>query len=448
MTIKLLSAKELQPSTLPQSIQFTTTAEIDDFEGVLGQSRAIEALHFSMGIGHTGYNLYVLGASGTGKHTVVDRFISELAQDKQIPNDWCYIHNFKNPQQPIALELPPGKAIKLRIDMDHLLEELIHMIPSAFETETYQKQIDDIQFKLESKQNKVLSKVKKQAEKQSMQLVRTPTGYQFSPIHEGETISDENFELLPKEIQNKYSENIEKLEKELKSKVQQFSQWQRDSRESSKSLNRQTTVTCINPLIQDLNDKWTDYTEVLQYFETIQEDVVLNVSDFLPSDDDPQTSFTNSQSASHPIFRKYKVNVITDHSESVGAPIIYEDNPSLINIIGNTEYISEYGSLTTDSLLIKPGALHKANGGYLILDADKLMMHDFSWESLKRALKTQKIRIESLEKMYSYNSTVTLDPESIPLSIKVVLIGDRELHYLFSEHDEDYCKLFRVSADF
>lgn len=443
-----LNEKQVYNDCNPDQFQFDTTDELKEPDQALGQDRAMNALHYGIGITQKGYNIFALGPSGTGKHTTIKRFINARSGRPSKPHDWCYINNFNNPQQPYAIKLPAGKGKQLKNDMDHFVDDLIHTIPAAFDSDEYHFKIQEIRNKLEKQQEKAVAHIKQKAEKKKIVLIRTPDGYSFAPKHNGEVVNTEDFDQLPEDIQVLYSKNIESLEDELETALHDVPLWQRKSRNDSKQLNKKTTIATIKPLVSEIRSTWRRYHEVLKFIDEVKNAVIENAFDFIPTDEDPSSPFSNTHIANDPKFRRYKVNTLIDNSDTQSIPIIYEDNPTYNNLLGRSEYLSEYGALVTDFLLIKPGAVHKANGGYLIIDADKLLEHDFSWEGLKRALSKQQLKIEPLEKMLSLNSTVTLEPQAIPLDVKVILIGNRDLYYLLCEYDADFNKLFKVAVDF
>jgi lon-related putative ATP-dependent protease len=431
----------------PEALPFETTAELADVEVVVGQTRALEALRFGVGIARGGYNLFVIGTAGLGKHTVVRRFLEARAASAPVPSDWCYVNNFEQPHRPKALRLPPGRGVTLRREMDQLVEDLRSAIPAAFESEQHRTRVQEIEEELKERQSKAFSELGEQASRQGIALIHTPTGFAFGPVKDGEVISPAEFEKLPKEEQERVERVVTELQEELKRLLHRLPRWQKETRERLKALSREVTQFAVGHLIDELRGRYPDLPEVIAYLDAVERDVVENVDDFRRTEEERPHGLPFLVS-NPPSFRRYQVNVLVDHSASRGAPVVIEDNPTYQNLVGRAEHIAQMGTLVTDFTLIKPGALHRANGGYLLLDVRKLLSTPYAWEGLKRAIATRSVRIESLGEMLSIISTVSLEPEPVPLDQKVVLVGERLLYYLLAYYDPELPKLFKVVADF
>jgi lon-related putative ATP-dependent protease len=405
-----------------------------------------------MGIKQNGFNLFALGPNGTGKQTAIMHFLSNKAPGAPVPSDWCYVNNFEKPRHPKALKLPAGKASSLSRDMEHLLEALFTVIPAAFSSEEYQAQEKDIREKFQEKQAIAIEELEKKGAENHIALIRTPAGFAFAPEKEGEVLKPEEFMLLKKEERDSIEEKIIALKTAMQSIMAQIPKWQRETQEKIKELNRNIASFTIKPLIAELRNNYATLEEVTKYFESLENDIIENFDQFLEKEADPRELLIGISpgkfSQRSPMFNRYRVNIIVDNSSTKGAPIVYEDKPACQNLVGDIEHISQMGTLVTDFTLIKQGALHRANGGYLLIDARRLMVEPFAYEALKKALRTRQIRIESLAQMYSLVSTVSLEPEPIPLDIKVILLGERSLYYLLSVYDPDFSELFKVAADF
>ncbi len=450
MTIEPLSVSQLRQTCDPSQFDFQTTAELENLEDIIGQERAVEAIQFGIGIRRQDYNLFALGPSGTGKRTTIAQFLDRKAAAEPVPFDWCYVNNFEQPYKPRALRLPPGRGVVLREDMKQLVEELRTAIPSAFESEDYRTRKQEVEEELKERQEEAFNEIQKQAQEHSIALVRTPVGLAFTPLEEGEVIKPQEFQELPEEKRKQYEEDISDLQERLQAIMSQLREWEREAREKVKELDRQVAMFAVGHLIDELREKYADLPAVVDYLDAVQEDVVENVDEFRrPEEETRATPLPVPRSlAGSPLLRRYQVNVLVDHSQSEGAPVIHEDHPTYNNLVGRIEHIAQMGALLTDFNLIKPGALHRANGGYLILEARELLLQPYAWEGLKRVLRSQEIRIESLSQALSLVSTVTLEPQPIPLDVKVILIGDRLLYYLLHQYDPDFSELFKVEADF
>jgi lon-related putative ATP-dependent protease len=445
----------LEPNQLcqtcdPAQFDFETTEELEELSQIIGHDRATVAVRFGIGIQRAGYNLFALGPSGTGKRTTITHFLEGRAADEPVPSDWCYVNNFEESHEPNALRLAPGKGIELRKDMEQLLEELSTAIPATFESEDYQTRRQESQEEFQEKQEKALNQIQVKAEERGIALIRTPVGLAFAPVEDGEVVSPDEFQKLPEEKQDQVKKDIAELQEELQETMRQARQWERQSREKIKELDRQVAMFAVGHRIQELQEKYADLEDVVAYLKAVKDDVVENVDDFRRTGDEEREGMLGipMQRVREAKFRRYQVNVLVDHSESEGAPVIYEEHPTYNNLIGRIEHIAQMGALVTDFNLIKPGALHRANGGYLLIDARELLMQPYAWEGLKRVLRGREVRIESLSQALSLVSTVSLEPEPIPLNVKVVLIGERLLYYLLGYYDPDFDELFKVEADF
>jgi len=429
---------------------FESTAELEDLSDIIGQERAVNAVQFGIGIRREGYNLFALGPSGTGKRTTISQFLEQKAPAEPVPSDWCYVNNFEQSHKPRALRLPPGQGGVLRDDMEQLIEELRTAIPAAFESEDYHTRRQEIQEEFKEQQENTFGELQELARERSIALIRTPSGLAVAPLKDGEVMSPDDFQKLPEEERKRFEEDIAEVQERLQETLPQARQWEREARERVKELNRQVAMFATGGMIDELREKYAKLPAVVDYLKAVQQDVVDNFDQFRETEETPKVMGVSVPRSvtRESLLRRYQVNVLVDHSESEGAPVVYESNPTYNNLIGRVEQIAQMGALLTDFNLIKPGALHRANGGYLILDARQLLMQTYAWEGLKRAIRSRELRIESLAQALSLISTVSLDPEPIPLDVKVVLIGDRLLYYMLYSMDPDFGELFKVEADF
>jgi len=441
----------LQPQQLhhpcdPEQFKFQTTADLEDLTEIIGQMRAMDAVRFGTGIRHEGYNLFVLGPSGIGKSSIVRQFLEKKAEDEKKPSDWCYVNNFAEPHKPRALKLPYGKGTELHQRMEQLVDYLRSAIPALFEGEEYHAKAEAIRDEFSKRHEQLFKELGEDAEKQEIALLRTPDGFAFAPTRNHEVIPPDEYEKLPEEKKKQVEATIADLQSRLEKIMRQMPQWRRERHERIKLLDRETTLSAVGHLVTELKEAYTDLPEVLKYFDLVQQDIVDNVEDFRKQEE--STSVGGMTIVTHHSFHRYLVNVLVTNGKQSGAPIVSEDNPTYSNLIGRVEHIAQLGALITDFTLIKPGALHRANGGYLLLDIRKVLLQPFAWEGLKRAMQSREIRIESLGQMYSLISTVSLEPEPIPLNTKVILFGDRLFYYLLQQYDPEFVELFKVAADF
>jgi lon-related putative ATP-dependent protease len=424
---------------------FKTTADLEPLDQPLGQDRALEAIEFGVDIEQQGFNLFVVGDSGLGKHQLVQQILSRHAQADNSRSDWCYVNNFDNPQKPGILKLAAGMGQKLRQDMESLVEDLLTSLPSSFQSEEYRNRRQEIEEELQERQERTFRKLDQEAEEQGIIVMRTPAGYTMGPMVDGRPLEPQEFEKLSDDEKQRIERLIADLQIKLRAIIQDMPLVQREHHQRIKALNQEITQHTVEQLIAWMENRYRDYPQIMDYLEAVKLNAIKDVDAFLPTENTRDTDNIASRVAQ---FHAYSINVIVDNTDTEGAPIVFEDNPTYQNLIGRIEYLAQMGTLITDFTLIKPGALHRANAGYLILDANKLLTHGFAWEGLKRALKAREIKIQSLEQMLSLANTVSLEPESIPIDVKVILIGEPRLYYLLRAYDQEFDQLFKVAADF
>jgi len=422
-------------------LPFDTTEELDDLDAIIGQDRAVEALRFGAGIRGEGYNLFVLGPNGIGKHTVARRYLEERAAAETVPPDRCYLYNFDAPNAPRLLNLPPGQGRRFASDLERLCDELRSTVPAIFDSEEYQNRLQELQRSFGRRQEQAIREIQEEAESQDVALIMTHSGFTFAPRKDGETLDPESFRQLPQAEQDRIEKTVEELQEKLQKALQHFPKWRKESQQQLEQLNEAMAQLAAGQLIDELRQQYADTPEAVAHLDAVRRDVVNNV-DALRHSDGQMSEYADQ------VMGRYRANVLVDHAETAGAPVVYEDLPSYHHLIGRVEHRVMQGALLTDFSLIKAGALHRANGGYLILDVLKVLSHPFAWDALKRALYARSLRIEGLEQIYSFMSTTSIQPEPVPLDVKVVLLGDRMLYYLLSAYDPDFPELFKVQADF
>jgi lon-related putative ATP-dependent protease len=447
MNKALLDVKQLyKPCTL-DGLHFETTEELDDIDVVIGQERATEAIQFGIRVNAGGYNIFALAPAGTGKLTVIRQLIKHQVGIIPVPPDWVYVNNFADPAKPRAISLPPGMGKQFQQDIAHFLEELSIGIPAAFDGDEYRARVEDLQEKAKQREVDALNQLREQASEARVILIETATGFAFAPLDEKqEVIEQDKYKDLPDAEKQRIQEAITHLQQDLQKLLKKFPAWRKEAKQKLKVLNREVAELAVSHLIDDLLEKYAKFDAILQFLRVSRDEIIEHVNDFLPHRETP-FPFMEMQATQNP-FRPYQVNLIVDNSEQKTAPLIYEDHPNYANLLGRVDYHVQMGALLTDFTMIKPGALHRANGGYLILDARKLLMQPYAWECLKRILLSGEIRIESLERSLSLVSASGLEPEPIPLQVKIVLFGERILYYLLSLYDPEFQDLFKVAADF
>ena len=442
--VSALSVEDLPKCCEAEEFDFETTNDLEPLTQIIGQDRALEAIHFGLGMKSNGYNLYVLGPPGVGKFTAVNQYIQGLAHRGPVPNDWCYVNNFKDASKPLRMELPPGRGIILQQDMLRVVEDLKTAIPQAFDSDEYKARAQQIETALQEKQEGAFRALHESAKEKDIKLYQGPEGFSFVPLVNGEEITPEVFEKLSESEQNKLEQNNQALREQLREILQKLiPAWRKEAREKFRKVNHAVTMEAVGPYIDTLTRKYADLPQMLSYLSDVQADIIANAADFRPA----EAMMPGMPPVANSLSR-FEINVMLDNSETTGMPVVYEEHPTYGNLLGRVENKAYMGMLTTDFTLIKPGALHKANGGYLVLEIRKLLMQPYAWEGLKQALYSHELRIEPLERSLGLASTMSLEPESIPLDVKVVLLGDRTLYYMLYAYDPDFAELFKVPADF
>ena len=453
--VEPLKPDALYSFTNPETLRFNTTADLDEFVEIIGQPRAVNAVRFGIGMQKEGYNIFAFGAPGVGKRTLVTKFFTQQAIKEPVPNDWIYVYNFEPTHKPNAVRLPAGKGIIFQREMAQFTEELQTALITAFESDEYRTRRKIAEEEIQERQEKVFEEMQKQAQDKNLALLRTPGGLVFAPVREGEVMPPEEFQKLPPDIRQGLEQSVKELQEQLQQVLEMVPTWQREVRQKVQSLNQEITTIAVSGLINELREKFASIDEISEYLDAVQNDIIENSSTLLSmertSSDESEGNVPPNLNQVHyesSPFNRYKVNLLVDHHATEGAPVILEDNPTYQNLIGRVEYQPQMGALITDFTLIKPGSLHLANGGYLIMDARKVLQQPYSWETLKTALRNHQIRIESLSQMLGMISTVSLEPEPIPLNLKIALVGDRLLYYLLAEADPEFSELFKVKVDF
>jgi lon-related putative ATP-dependent protease len=459
MTAPLAPSVALDPSQLRRRcdaarLGFETTAELQALEGAPGQARAAQALEFGIGMRREGYNLFAMGPEGYGRHSLVRRHLEAQAARMAAAADWCYVFNFSSPHRPRTLRLPAGGAPAFRAAMARLVEDLSAAIAAAFETDEYRNRHRDIEAELSERQERAISEIGERAKVQGVALVRTPSGFGFAPMNKARdgVMDPEEFGRLAAEEQKRYEAQVGELQKELGDLFHQMPKWRRGALDKMRSLEREVTRAAVNSLIDELKSAYTALPHVQAYLEQVKEDTIEHAAAFRQAKEgEPPMLFgipLSRPEGTEAPFRRYSVNVLIEHSGTGGAPVICEDHPSYAALVGRIEHVSQMGALVTDFTLIRSGALHRANGGYLVLDALKVLTQPYAWEALKRTLRAREIDVRTLGQELGIISTVSLEPEPIPLDVKVVLIGERRLYYLLHAWDPEFAELFKVAVDF
>jgi lon-related putative ATP-dependent protease len=444
-------ARRLKPEALratcdPTLLPFASTAELPPLDGMIGQDRAVSATAFGIGMKHQGYNLFVLGPPATGKARTMRRVLMQTAQSEPTPADHCYVHNFVDPYRPTALELPPGRGRELRDAMARLAEECRVRVPRVFEGEEFERQKSRIFEELAQRQQGEVEQLEEAARAVGFAVLRTPAGFGVAPAPRGEPLSPEEFAALPEADRTAIEERGRTLDERLDATLRRLRVLDREARAAYEKLVSEAAASAIRPLVQDVREDFAGLAAVTKYLDEVEQDLIAHAAEFKQLEGGKAPlPFLPPPGA---FLDRYKVNVLVDRSGARGAPVVVEPNPTHRNLLGRIDHHVQFGTLVTDFTLIKTGALHAANGGYLILEAKDVLHTFLAWDALKKALKSRSIRIEEPLEEFRQQSTTSLAPEPIPLSVKVVLIGSPIFYYLLYALDEDFRELFKVKVDF
>ncbi len=446
-----LPASALRRKVDAAALGFKSTAELEPSDGLIGQDRALRAIQFGADIEAHDFNVFVLGPPSIGKSTAVKAYLARKARPAQSASDWVYVFNYDNPNRPHALELPCGRARELAQGMVRAIDELRATLPAMFEGDDYQTRKRSIDEAFRSGQEAALEGLNRKAQAQNIAILRTPTGFAMAPMLEGKVVKPEVFMQLPEDMRRGVEAKIEALQTELEALLTKVPKSDKERRQKLSALHEEIATAATREALDELEAAFADLPNVLRHIAAAKADMIRNVALFLADEDDGGGAIKPPADASRDArFRRYLVNtfVASEPSDVCETPLVEELNPTYGNLIGRIEHIAQMGTMLTDFLLVKAGALHRANGGYLLLDVRKLLLSPFAWEALKRAIKAREIRIEQPVETVGMMTAQTLDPEPIPLKVKVVLFGDRQLYYLLNDADPDFSRLFKVQADF
>jgi lon-related putative ATP-dependent protease len=427
-------------------LSFQNTADLKPIDTIVGQGRAVGAIDFGARIRQPGFNLFVIGPNGSRMQRAVESVLKNAELNGAALSDWIYVNNFAESRKPVAIGLPAGRALAFREAMHTLIDDLRAALPAVFQGEDYQARHSAIDQAFHSKQSEAFSALHERATAKGIALLRTPMGFALAPVREGKVVPPDEFNAWPESKKSEVQETIRDLEKELEQVVRRIPRLEMERRDELRKLNRETAMFAVGQWIDEIKSKFSDIPAVIDHLESVRSDLVDNVMLFaIKSDDDEKEG---SKPTGTP-FERYEVNVLVSQSAQAQArPIVQEHHPTLANLLGNIEYISQHGVLVTDFRLIKAGAVHRANGGYLLLDVRSLLAEPFSWAALKRTLRQRQVKIEDVGHFIGLASTISIEPDPIPLDIKVILFGDRILYYILAALDPEVGEHFKVLADF
>lgn len=424
-----------------------TSLDVPPLNGVIGQDRAVKSMQFGLSMDAMGYNIFVAGPAGTGKSTYVEAVVSQLAAKNAAPMDWCYIHNFNDEDRPMAVSLPVGQGRVFQRDMEGFISDLRRVIPKAFESSNYEQQKDSIIQIVQNKMGESFHLIKQEALEVGFNLKQTPSRFIFLPLRDGNPISSEDYENLPIEMRKEIDEKGRKLEKRLEETLHEGEILENEATEQILELEKQIITSAVGPLVNALKEKYGSIPKIVQYLDTVLKDIVENDEILKRDASSPNQIPVLASQEEAGSYMHYRVNLFVNNEKSEGAPVVIEPSPNYYNLFGKIEYESHMLDMSTNFNMVKPGAIHRANGGYLILQAKDVLMDPFAWDTLKKALKYRQAIVENIGEQYRLIPTATLRPEPIPLDLKIILIGSPIYYHIYSM-DEDFHRLFKVKVDF
>ncbi len=441
-----VNAQCLLPEQLTRTFngqfKFASTAELEPLSGVLGQARAVQALQFGISMQRHGYNVFVMGESGTGRFSYVQRYLIEQAKQRPTPSDWLYVNHFNEMREPHALQLPPGEGSRFCADIDILLGNLLATFPAVFETPAWQQKKSAIDRSFNRRYDKALDVVERLALEKNIALYRDSINIAFTPMFEGKALDEAEFAQRPESEREQFHIDIALLEEHLNKELSSLPLWKRESSNQLRQLNEETIAKALEPLLVPLAQKYAEHPCVVAYLEAMQVNLLKTVVEQLVDEE-------HSDAIARKLLEEqYSPNLVVGHCPDEGAPVVFESHPTYDNLFGRIEYSTDQGVLYTSYRQLRSGALHRANGGYLILEAEKILSEPFVWEALKRALHSRQLKMESPLVELGRVAAATLIPQVIPLQVKVVVIGSRELYYALQELDPDFQEMFRMLVDF
>lgn len=444
---------ELKNVCTSQELGFKTTDEVEPFEGIIGQERAIKAFEFGLNVKMKGYNIYVAGPSGSGKTTYAKQSAQKKAREEKVPYDWCYVYNFDDPRSPLSLRFDPGVGRQFRDDMNELISFFKTELSKAFASEDYDRQKTDLSRTYDDKRDELIKRLDNVAADNGFSLKTSSSGIIFQPVVNGQLIDEESYDSLEEDVKEGINERLEEMQDDVNSIMRDIKGVDKEYKQKMDDLDYKIGMFAIGHYVSSLQEKYQNSERVIKYLEAVQEDVLENIDQFAenePDEEDPIAALIPKIGGvkTEDATLKYRVNLIVDNSKTEGAPVIVDYNPTYYNLVGEVEYDNEYGNLTTDFMKIKAGLMHKANGGYLIVQAQDLLSNVQAWEALRRIIKTREITIENLRDQIGAITVTTLKPEPIPADVKVILIGGAYYYELLRGYDDDFSKLFKIRADF
>lgn len=451
-----LAHQHLRKKATEEEVTRSTSHEFEPITGIIGQDRAIKALKFGLGIEGNGFNIFLSGQPGTGKHSAAHRFINQIAKDQPTPDDWIYVNNFRDASKPKAISLPAGKGAEFRQDMKNFLNNATERLKEAFESDDFSRRKDEIVQKHQKEKDDLFQEVNRYARENNYAIKQGPAGFETIPLNQhGQPMKSEEFNKLDAELRKELEEKGREVQQNLKETLRKIQKIEREMHHELNQLEEDVANYAIDPLIDELQEKYGDNEKIQSYLNEVMNEIIQNLSMFLqnPGQQGGQQGMMQQADPYQAIqkekfMKQFEINLLVDHKDTTGAPVINENHPSHPELFGRIEKESKFGTLETDFTLIKPGSIHEANGGYIMIPVEDLLRNPFSWETLVNALKTEEITIEDATEKLGFMSTKSLRPDHIPLNIKVILIGTPYHYQILYQWIEDFRKLFKVKSEF
>jgi predicted ATP-dependent protease len=444
-----LAPEQLRRTTDPALLSFASTQELAELDHIVGQERAVRAIDFGVEIRSKGYNIYAVGPAGSGRTSTAREFLERRAAQRPAPPDWCYVFSFADPRSPRALRLPAGKAAMLRDMMADMVNHLQTEIPRTFEGQPYEERRRTFMQEMGSRQQRLYEGLEAYLNERGFALIRSQSGLAIAPMVNGEVMNAEDYQKLDPETKKKYESFRPELQEEFEKTMREARDLDRQSKQAIELIRAEMAGFLVDGLLVDLRDRFGDSPQVLEHLDAVRKDIIANVERFMPQEEGPQLPFMMRQDRGDDGWlARYAINVLVEGASQDHAPVIIEDNPTYHNLIGRIEHRTEYGTMVTDFTQIRAGALHRANGGYLVIEAKDLLANALAYDGLKRSLRNNEIKIEEMAQFYGLVAAASLQPEPIPLEVKVVMIGDARYYQALYSLDEDFRELFKVKAEF
>jgi lon-related putative ATP-dependent protease len=443
---------ELQASALrltcdPKSFKFKNTSEVKPLDTVIGQERAVQAIDFGLNMKDPGYNIFVTGLAGTGKSTIVRDLVNKHAKNLPTPNDLCLVNNFKDEFRPKAIFVSPGKAIELSKKMNRAVESLKKELPAVFENETYLKELSKIKSKYSERQHQLFEQLESFAAKKNLQIEQTEDDFQAIAVVDGKPLTPEEFNVLPDAVKSKFEENLRSIQTEIEATALEIDRISQSLHADVEKLMDAFALSAVKKRLDPIRKEFKDNEAIVEYLYAAQEHIAENFNLFIPSDKTEQPIEDQTPRSAESSFQQYKISVLVDHGSTKGAPVIFESNPTYYNVFGRIEKRAIMGTINTDFTMVQAGSMLNANGGYLIMEIDAVIMNPYVWEALKRTLRVKFLQIEDIPEESGF-STTSLKPEPIPLDVRVILLGSYEAFEIIQNEDPRFNKIFKVRADF